>query len=338
MSKQPRYSEWDNSADSEYGDEYHREFDHPEVPYETWHEHDATSAQGNNSHIWSEHHSQYSPQRQDEGRLYDVDTYHYDDLTAPDHFERSAEQDFDTAPIEATKESEYYDTFNSYDSSANHDKFSQITDGNEIQVHHEDFIDTNRNSGGTGYHKKVAIAVAASIVLPLLAVGMIRSSQPELTAYDIVQRDSYQVASEPRAIFNLADLNDKIGCAANDTCKKLTVPVANTTADDIPTSLLEIPAVIKIKPANATAQATTLYNTQERPVIVDTFASQMQVQKQWSIIRDTPDMDGDIITSLAKGIAVEVISRSGNWYEIKAVNASGTRGYMHKSTIGTSAQ
>jgi len=56
-----------------------------------------------------------------------------------------------------------------------------------------------------------------------------------------------------------------------------------------------------------------------------------RVRQRWSNVRNTPDINGSIVTSLDINTPITVLSQNGEWFEILTVDQ--TVGYMHRSTI-----
>ena len=46
-----------------------------------------------------------------------------------------------------------------------------------------------------------------------------------------------------------------------------------------------------------------------------------------------PDINGEILTSLAEGTNVTMISQSGQWFEVEVNGRRRVTGYMHRSTV-----
>lgn len=260
------------------------------------------------------------------GQIQDQSGYssdYYDDTYATDSYEN----------YEACEVSDY-------GISANTDQFQ--ADG--IQVYYDDLADA-RHHAQSSHLPKILLVTACTVVFLGLVGAIISSSQPDMSAREIVQLESYQGRQTPQSVFNLADLH---GCTSISDCIKASraasrAEIANIakqtiSVQEIPAAASEIPTLNETTPAQSISFAahneTSLTNNDEEIVrIVDTFTPQPQVQKQWSIIRTIPDMTGGIITSLAKGTPVEIVGSSGEWYEIIAINRAAPHGYMHKSTI-----
>lgn len=233
-------------------------------------------------------------------------------------------------------ESGFYESSH-YGEPANTDQFQ--TDG--IQVYYDDLDDVRHPVHASHLSKTIFMAASTLMFLGFVA-AMISTSQPDMSAREIVQQESYKGSQKAQSVFNLADLH---GCTSVSDCLKESraasrAEIAKITEQAI--SVREIQAISRAQnetiPLQSTSidsdAGTSLINNIERRIrIVDTQPLQPQVQKQWSIIRTIPDMTGGIITSLAKGTPVEIVGTSGEWYEIIAINRAAPRGFMHKSTI-----
>lgn len=202
-----------------------------------------------------------------------------------------------------------------------------------IQVVADDFVDTAMPSGGFRLPK--AITIGGTMLFGVaLAAWLLYSSQPDLSAADIVQMDSYDGQQETPAIFNLTDLKDctSLRDCIKDSLAASKADIAKYTRETSALREIEIPAV-NSAPVPAAVNAEIIESELSPVITVGTLPDQLQVKKQWSIIRSTPDSNGEIITSLAKGINVRIIGSAGSWYEIEAINAKRTRGFMHQSTV-----
>lgn len=229
------------------------------------------------------------------------------------------------------------------DSHYHHDEHSQYaSDSDGIQIWTNDLTDSETSAKKSRLPKAIAVC-ATLLVVVALGITIIHSSQPQMTPRDIVKLESYQGLQTPQAIFNLADLT---GCGDPSDCVKKSRAATKKDIDNLSRSR-DVPQQVAASNnadtvTTRTTQTSSLQSSDEQITTVakittnDSLPPVMIVQQQWSNIRSTPDIDGNIITSLDIGVAVEVIARVGDWFEVKALNPAAPRGYMHKSTINTS--
>jgi len=203
----------------------------------------------------------------------------------------------------------------------------------------------------------VPLAGAGGVLAMLALIGFLAlSSLPDLSPQEIIAMDGYGGEQATKTPFNLASLRD---CNdVNDCAETMDAPVATTTTtietttgnlqpteiapvtytDEAPiavtiaveetpsatlsefTDLQEIPA--------ATSVATVSNTTYEAPAF-----EQLTVLRQWSNVRSSPAANGNILTSLAKGTDVTLLSQTGEWFEISVFDRTEIIGYMHRSTV-----
>ena len=337
------YSDWEESRETgDYRDQEAQVTyaDHFDYGYQDDHPasfHDGQSYQNPSQSI-----ERYTA---DERRQYDEqDGYYPAPDFAPAYYNRESERGFNLVNIADIRHNDYEsndqheaDYYAVAQQALPHDRQDLIsnitasTKSSAIQMVADDFIDISKPSIGSRLPKVVTLA---GVVLfgAVLAAWLLYSSQPELSAADIVQMETYDGEQVTPAIFNLTDLKE---CASLSDCIKDSLAeskaeIAQYTRET--SALHEIPAVNSV-PVTPKQNAVIEQNISTETTSESSLSDQLQVKKQWSIIRSTPDSNGNIITSLAKGVNVRIIASVGNWYEIEAINSAGTRGYMHRSTI-----
>lgn len=198
-----------------------------------------------------------------------------------------------------------------------------------IQVYADDLIDRPQKAGGIQLPKPL-IVVSSLFFLFGLATALFHVSKPDLSAHDIVQMESYDGIQQVPAIFNLTNLDE---CFSQSDCirKSLTASKADIAEyTEITSAIREIPATTAVMVEEPREIS---FATVDTVAAKDLLPEQLQVKAQWSNVRAAPDMSGAIVTSLAKGTPVSIISSNGNWYEIQALNAQQPRGFMHRSTV-----
>lgn len=251
--------------------------------------------------------------------------------------ERGFNQLFDSALSEDGRSSEVYFDDYAYDeqNTSPHDE-QNIVDAltgqkkaSGIRVYADDFVDRPQKPGGIQIPKP-AVFVIAAFVLAGLGAALFHMSKPDMSAYDIVQMESYDGIQQVPAIFNLTNLDE---CSSQSDCIKASL---NASRADIAEYTETTSAIREIPAANTAAAGVPRQITFDTADTVTTQTSspdQLQVKAQWSNVRMAPNMSGTIVTSLAKGTLVSVISSRGSWYEIQALNDQQQRGFMHRSTV-----
>lgn len=257
-----------------------------------------------------------------------------------EHFSHDSERGFnrlyESALSEVDTSTEIYfdDTYHDQSHSP-HDEQNIVGDlmgqrnSSGIQVYADDLMDCPQKPPGFQIPKPLVVISAACFFVGLGA-ALIHSSKPDLTAYDIVKMESYDGIQQAPAIFNLTNLEE---CASQSDCIKESLNASKADIAEytqITSAIREIPAANTIA---AEESRTISFDTVDTVVSVAPGPEQLQVQAQWSNVRAAPDMSGSIVTSLAKGTVISVLSSSGNWYEIRATNDQQHRGFMHRSTV-----
>lgn len=184
-----------------------------------------------------------------------------------------------------------------------------------IQVFDDDLRDCPRNLGGIQIPKFV-VAVASACFLGAVGAALSHFSKPDVTAYEIIQMDSYEGLQKAPAIYNLSDLKNSkatIDAQSQDTPTIREIP-ANDTSARLESRQIALSTTATITPENLSPDS-------------------LRVQVWWSNVRETPEQNGAIVTSLPKDTVVNVIGSSGDWYHIQADNEQQPRGFMHRSTV-----
>ena len=130
--------------------------------------------------------------------------------------------------------------------------------------------------------------------------------------------NSTQTAPVAPVVYTDEVLSDELPIA--DTTPLVVEPPAATQAEF--TELQEIPA--------ATSLAAIVTTFDEAPV-----ADQLTVLRQWSNVRSSPNTNGAILTSLARGTDVTLLRQTGDWFEVSVFDRREIIGYMHRSTVTT---
>jgi len=183
------------------------------------------------------------------------------------------------------------------------------------------------------------------------------SSIPDLSPEEIIAMDGYAGEQKTKTPFNLASLRD---CYVGDDCSNLAkteiVPITSTSgttksgistsgsaqtsnsrniSETVDSSYESYPAVREIPAANSTTtNVATSSAAADRPTTRrDNAASNLVVLQQWSNVRSAPEINGEILTSLAEGAQVTRIGQIGNWIEVKVSGRKQVTGYMHRSTV-----
>ncbi len=187
------------------------------------------------------------------------------------------------------------------------------------------------------------------------------SSTPELSPLEIIAADGYEGEQPTKTPFNLASLHD---CEPGAECakaleSKVTPVVANTTTVTRPVtetsttivtqtssaevaetfiSTRDVPLadnvagnleILEIAAADTGLASTRLSSTNSESGLFD----RLTVLQQWSNVRGTPDINGDILVSLDIGKTVTKLGETGQWIEVQVDERPSVTGYMHRSTI-----
>lgn len=231
------------------------------------------------------------------------------------------------------------------------------------------FSDADLEDISHARHSNLATTLAgfAGVVAMLGLIGFLAlSSKPELSPQEIIAMEGYAGEQPTKTPFNLASLRD---CEASDDCaedQRTTVtPTVATTAGITPITttsstdarvwvssntdsdsgytdagyaeFTEIPAATNSFSTNGQIQVTS---TDSDTPGGDTGFSDtvfegggtLEVLQQWSNVRSAPNIDGEILVSLAQGKTVTRLSEVGQWVEVE-VDERGVIGYMHRSTV-----
>ncbi len=278
-----------------------------------------------------------------------LDDHHYDHRTEP-HF---SDSDYEQAPVEPLYDNILSETgYSHHPANAPHTEEVWIKESqNRISYNDADLRDVDRtkisNYGTT-------LAGFAGVAAMLGLIGFLAlSSAPDLTPEEIIAMQGYAGEQPIKTPFNLASLRDcdnQADCTTGETvaitsnadltsqttAETGVIPIAQTTTilNPIPTNansdyieLQEIPAANTTYSDFTVESDSTTYST-------GTDENQaLQVLQQWSNVRREPNTDGAIITSLAIGTDVTMLSQSGEWYEISLNDRNFITGFMHRSTV-----
>ena len=272
-----------------------------------------------------------------------VQSHEWTDTTQQndEHFSQESERGFnllfDTVLPSSAGSSDHYDDY--YD---DHDIVGALTNQQKasgIQVYADDLVDCPRKVNNLQIPRPVVL-VGLLGLLAAIGTAIFQFSQPDLSAYEIVQMESYDGIQKAPEIFNLTNLDE---CSSQSDCIKNSL---NASKADIAeyteknSAIREIPAAVSptYRPTVSDSVDTT-----DNAILASTISAEvpallnqtLKVQAQWSNVRDAPGMSGAIVGSLAKGTRVSVVNSSGSWFEIQADNTRQTRGYMHQSTLTT---
>lgn len=198
-----------------------------------------------------------------------------------------------------------------------------------------DFHDTQR--GGKNQFALAAGKIGARLAIALFTIGFaavtIIASKPQMTPEEIVQMEGYKGPARDRTLFfNLASLRE---CGDINDCDG--VVKANTETNQPKTGSTDKTAF-----RTGSADSDTM-NYREIPAVAarqtnsdagNSFAGTWTVKEQWSNVRETPDISGAIVTSLAAERRVTIVNRVGDWYEISTEDAaSKPLGFIHSSLL-----
>lgn len=187
------------------------------------------------------------------------------------------------------------------------------------------------------------------------------SSTPDLSPLEIIAADGYEGEQPTKTPFNLASLHD---CEPGAECAKAleskVIPVvAKTTTVIEPVTKTSTTIATQTSPAKV---AETFISKGDAP-LADNLAGNLEileiaaadtglastrvsstnsesglydrltVLQQWSNVRGTPDINGDILVSLDIGKTVTKLGETGQWIEVQVDERPSVTGYMHRSTI-----
>ncbi len=219
---------------------------------------------------------------------------------------------------------------------------------------------------------KRTIAGFAGLTGILGLIGFLAvSSAPDLSPEEIIAMEGYAGEQSTKTPFNLASLRD---CDTSADCSKAAkteiVPITAVSAQTLASVSQDTSGS---RHATPTVPATEIYiarnnsetigsfreNFREIPAAVATILtvteseaadsattrsqdytdsdlsiSDLVVLQQWSNVRGAPELNGEILTSLAKGTNVTGIGQTGKWIKVKVIGRKQVTGYMHQSTVG----
>lgn len=103
-------------------------------------------------------------------------------------------------------------------------------------------------------------------------------------------------------------------------------PVA-ATITSVPVDLKSAAGATELQVVEAVDKSTPVAFARKLPVL--------EVKKERSNVRDGPDLDAEVLTTLSRGTSVTVFDRTGEWLQI-GVNEGNTAvmGFIHKSLLG----
>jgi len=212
-------------------------------------------------------------------------------------------------------------------------------------------------------NKKTTLAGFAGVAAMLALIGFLAlSSTPDLSSHEIIAMSGYEGEQTTSTPFNLASFKN---CNDFNECNQATEPARNITtqtAGSNSTASPEAPIaqtfpVAETFPASSSntvfqeipaATNTIVLDRYEGPVAEELPADpaplellsgeqlssrELIVLKQWSNVRSAPNVNSNILTSLAKNTNVTMLGQSGEWFEISVVKGKEFTGYMHRSTV-----
>jgi len=213
------------------------------------------------------------------------------------------------------------------------EKLSRITyndnDLRDIQpVKHSTMLRTMAGVAGIG---------GILVLIGFLAV----SSAPDLSPEEIIAMEGYGGEQQVKTSFNLASLRDCDASADCDyTTKTTIIPVTSTSTSALVSNTNDIEA----ETVRNITESVNEVNTQIREIpaaqitantSTGSTGNTLVVLQQWSNVRGRPDINGEILTSLAEGTNVTKIGQTGQWLEVEVNGRKRVTGYMHRSTVTT---
>ncbi len=178
------------------------------------------------------------------------------------------------------------------------------------------------------------------------------SSVPDLSPEEIIAMQGYEGEQPIKTPFNLASLRDCAdanGCAdskSNTITTAAATPATATSQAALPTDELPIAQTVPVSNSSQYIEITEIptatsmftgasdsYESINNTYDAQQTAQDLRVTQQWSNVRSQPNADSEILTSLAIGARVTMLSQRDSWYEVFVDNAEQTIGYMHRSTV-----
>jgi len=203
-----------------------------------------------------------------------------------------------------------------------------------ISYNDHDLRDIQHAKHSTAVRTMAGVAGIAGI---LFLIGFLAiSSIPDLSPEDIIAMEGYGGEQKVKTPFNLASLRDcHVGADCSYKPDTEIVPVTSkstlasgradtqSASSNIRESVNESSTQLREIPA-ATVTASTDTGSSDNNLVV---------LQQWSNVRGRPDINGEIITSLAEGTNVTKIGQAGQWFEVEINGRKRVTGYMHRSTL-----
>lgn len=230
------------------------------------------------------------------------------------------------------------------------EKQSRIT-YNDFDLRDVQFTETSDSA------RKLATYGAVLAMIGLIVFLGLSSVTPELSPEEIIAADGYEGEQPIKTPFNLASLHE---CEAGTECAEAlkatvapvvaatsqaeTTPTTTVTTEDT-TTLVATSIIVASNPAtspdnsgNSFSGSTSTESTIATQAISKSSSAaniydRLTVLQQWSNVRGTPDINGDILVSLAIGKTVTKLGQSGPWIEVQVDERPAITGYMHRSTI-----
>lgn len=161
---------------------------------------------------------------------------------------------------------------------------------------------------------RVAMVALGVCTVAVTLVAFNIGSKPALSAADIILMDGYG-GRQP-----VPDLITPASIDHSERTSAPTVSIQEISARTNPTGLHSIaPQIIDMHFATAT------------PAAKASTEIHMQVLQQWSNLRASPDISGDIIASLEVADVVTVLGQTDRWMHVRT--DSNQTGYMHRSLL-----
>ena len=326
----------DDSRSTEYrderlGEDHHDDYRH-DLPYVSLHSDEYESEEFQSDEFYgdefqsSEHHSEE----------FQNDEFYSSDHYSDDHYSAG---EYQNTPDAGTWSDTHYASReyrdDAHDPYINSDYYQP--EPNDYQqniagdLRAEDFYDanhykSNRVAASVG---KFSIGVALSVLTLGVSTLVWFASKPPMTPAQIVQMEGYKGAGPQNrtAIFNLASLR---GCVSMADCDLKQNVVSQTGTDARSDSKSTMETVSQVKIGEIPAAATPGANSGN--------PTHWIVRKQWSLVREAPNMSGAIVSSLTANSRVAVTRQIGEWAEVASISkddssALRVMGYMHQSLL-----
>ena len=186
------------------------------------------------------------------------------------------------------------------------------------------------------------LAGVAGIGGILVLIGFLAvSSAPDLSPEEIIAMEGYGGEQQVKTPFNLASLRDcDSGADCDYTTETTIVSVTSTSTSALVSSTNDIEADTDRNITESVNERNALITEIPAAQIVANTSTgnagnNLVVLQQWSNVRGRPDINGEILTSLAEGTDVTKIGQTGQWIEVEVNGRKRVTGYMHRSTVTT---